>query len=67
MTKPFGEAAASDGGLWIARIQKTDSGYDYIYDKASPIHLEDLSDVEFIGRVEVISVRDGFNPKARRI
>lgn len=67
VTKPFGEAAAADEGLWIARIQKTDSGYDYIYDKASPIHLDDLSQVEFIGRVEAISVREGFNPKARRI
>lgn len=67
VTKPFGEAAASDDGLWIARIQKTDSGYDYIYDKASPIHLDDLSGIEFIGRVEAISVREGFNPKARRI
>ena len=67
VTKPFGEAAASDDGLCIARIQKTDSGYDYIYDKASPIHLDDLSGIEFIGRVEAISVREGFNPKARRI
>ena len=67
VTKALPQFSVPEGMLSIARIEKTDAGYDYIYDKASPIHLEDLSDVEFIGRVEVISVRNGFDPKARRI